>query len=152
MRQNIVKIPKIGIVHGSRFGSCSCGFPNKEGIPCDHMVAITKAGRIQNLSRVELMPFWHTRAQWQLQFPKDEVYKADITWANIKKTAHANEQMRYCPTWSAPKKKGRPKTNVWKLGIADHIKLAGAKRTKKKHNVAHCHRRGTRGGRLYSSL
>jgi len=100
------------------------------------MVAITKACRIPNLSRVELMPFWHTRAQWQLQFPKDEVYKEDITWANINKTAHANEQMRYCPTWSAPKKKGRPKTNVRKLGIADHIKLAGAKRKKKKRNAA----------------
>jgi len=70
-----------------------------------------------------------------LQFPKDEVYKADITWANIKKTAHANEQMRYCPTWSAPKKKGRPKTNVRMLGISDHIKQAGAKRMKKKVNV-----------------
>ena len=135
MRQYIVKIPKVGMDHGSRFGSCSCGFPMKEGIPCDHMVAITKAGRIPNLSRVELMPFWHTRAQWQLQFPKDEVYKADITWANIKKTADANEHIRYCPTWSAPNKKGRPKTNVRKLGISDHIKQAGAKRRKKKVNV-----------------
>jgi len=132
MRQYIVKIPKVGKDHGSWFGSCSCGFPKKEGIPCDHMVAITKAGRIPNLSRVELMPFWHTRAQWQLQFPKDEVYKADITWANIKKTADANEHIRYCPTWSAPNKKGRPKNNVWKLGISDHIKQAGAKRRKKK--------------------
>ena len=135
MRQYFVKIPKVGMDHGSWFGSCSCGFPTKEGIPCDHMVAITKAGRIPNLSRVELMPFWHTRAQWQLQFPKDEVYKADITWANIKKTAVANEQIRYCPTWSAPKKKGRPKINVRKLGISDHIKQAGAKRRKKKVNV-----------------
>ena len=135
MRQYIVKIPKVGMDHGSRFGTCSCGFPMKEGIPCDHMVAITKAGRIPNLSRVELMPFWHTRAQWQLQFPKDEVYKADITWANIKKTADANEHIRYCPTWSAPNKKGRPKTNVRKLGISDHIKQAGAKRRKKKVNV-----------------
>ena len=81
------------------------------------------------------MPFWHTRAQWQLQFPKDEVFKADITWPNMKKTADANELIRYCPTWSAPNKKGRPKTNVRKLGISDHIKQAGAKRRKKKNNV-----------------
>ena len=81
------------------------------------------------------MPFWHTRAQWQLQFPKDELFKADITWANIKKTADANEHIRYCPTWSAPNKKGRPKNNVRKLGISDHIKQAGAKRRKKKDNV-----------------
>jgi hypothetical protein len=70
-----------------------------------------------------------------LQFPKDEVFKADITWANIKKTADANEHIRYCPTWSAPNKKGRPKNNVRKLGISDHIKQAGAKRRKKKDNV-----------------
>ncbi len=81
------------------------------------------------------MPFWHTSAQWQLQFPKNEVFKADITWANIKKTADANKHIRNCPTWSAPNKKARPKTNVRKLGISDHIKQAGAKRRKKKDNV-----------------
>ena len=43
--------------------------------------------------------------------------------------------MRYCPTWAAPKKKGRPKKNVRKLGISDHIKQGGAKRRRKKKNV-----------------
>ena len=49
MRQYIFKIPKVGMDHGSWFGTCSCGFLKKEGIPCNHMVAITKAGRIPNL-------------------------------------------------------------------------------------------------------
>ena len=48
------------------------------------------------------MTYWHTRAQW-LQFPKDIVYKSDITWANIKNSAFADTQMKYCPGWAAPK-------------------------------------------------
>jgi hypothetical protein len=40
-----------------------------------------------NITRVELMPFWYTRAQWQLQYPKDVVYKMDVTWSKIKKSA-----------------------------------------------------------------
>jgi hypothetical protein len=47
------------------------------------------------------MTYWHTRAQW-LQFPKDIVYKSDITWA-IKNSAFADTQMKYCPGWAAPK-------------------------------------------------
>ena len=62
-------------------------------------------------------------------------YKADISWANFKKTVVANEQIRYCPTWSAPNKKGRPKNNERKLGISDHIKQGGAKRRHQNVNV-----------------
>ena len=73
--------------HGSKFESCTYGFPRKEAIPCNHMVAIVKKGAVPNITRVKLMPFWYTQAQWQLQYPKDVVYKSDITWANIKKSA-----------------------------------------------------------------
>ncbi len=55
-REYVVKIPREAQEHRSRFGSCTCSFPKKEGIPCDHMVAIVKAGRIPNMSRVTLMP------------------------------------------------------------------------------------------------
>jgi hypothetical protein len=58
-----VEIPKEGLVHGSCFGTCTCGFPTKEGLPCDHMVSIVKVGLIPNLARVQIMPFWYTRAQ-----------------------------------------------------------------------------------------
>ena len=79
MREYIVVLPKMPLDHDSWFGSCICGFPRKGAIPCNHMVAIVKQVAVPNLTRVELMPFWYTRAQWQLQYPKDVVYKLDIT-------------------------------------------------------------------------
>jgi hypothetical protein len=53
--------------------------------------------------------------------PKDAVYKAEVTWATIKKSAIGDDQVRYCPSWVAPRKKGRPKKDARKLGIADHV-------------------------------
>jgi hypothetical protein len=74
------------------------------------------------------MPFWYTCAQWQLHYPKDVVYKSDITWANIKKSAAPDILMKICPNWAAVKKKGHPKKDARKLGVADHIKQVVAKR------------------------
>ncbi len=85
------------------------------------MVAIAKCGAIPNLTRMGIMPFWYTHAQWQLQFPKDAVYKAEVTWATIKKSAIGDDQVRYCPSWVAPRKKGHPKNDARKLGITDHV-------------------------------
>ena len=39
--------------------------------------------------------------------------------------------MKYCPSWAAAKKKGRPKNDARKLRIADHIKQGVAKRRRK---------------------
>jgi hypothetical protein len=69
-REYTVIIPKTDTV-GSRFGKCICEFPNKEGIPCDHMVAVSKLGRINGLTRVAVMPHWYTIAQWCNQFPEN---------------------------------------------------------------------------------
>jgi hypothetical protein len=35
---------------GSRFGSCTCGKPTNDGVPCKHMVAIVKTSKIKGLS------------------------------------------------------------------------------------------------------
>jgi hypothetical protein len=48
-REYIMIIPKSDTL-GSRFGKCMCGFPKKKGIPCQHMVAIQKLGRIDGLT------------------------------------------------------------------------------------------------------
>jgi hypothetical protein len=53
MREYVVIIPKVGSDHGSQFGSGTCGFPKKEGIPCNHMVAIVKLGAVANLTMVD---------------------------------------------------------------------------------------------------
>jgi len=130
-REYIIVLLKMPLDHGSKFGSCICGFPRKKAIPCDHMVAIVKQGAVPNITRVELMPFWYTRAHWQLQYPKDVVYKSDITWANIKKSAAPDILMKYCPSWAAAKKKGHPKKDARKLGIVDYVKQGVVKRHQK---------------------
>jgi hypothetical protein len=127
-REYIVVLPMMTLDHGSKFGSCTCCFPTKEGIPCDHMVDKVKQGVVPNLTRVELMPFWYTCAQWQLQYPKDVVYKSDITWSKIKKSAAPGILMKYCPSWAAAKKKVHLKKDAQKLGIRDHVKQGVAKR------------------------
>jgi hypothetical protein len=135
MREYKVEIPKEGLVHGSRFGTCTCGFPTKEGLPCDHMVSIVKVGLIPNLARVQIMPFWYTRAQWRLQFPQDTVCRMDVTLASIKKSGRKDLLMSYCPSWVAPRKKGRPKKEVRKLGIADHVEQGVGKKRHRNKDV-----------------
>jgi hypothetical protein len=66
-----------------------------------------------------------------LQYPKDVVYKSDITWAKIKKSGCPDILMKYCPSWAAPKKKGHPKKDARKLGIVDYVKQGVAKRHRK---------------------
>ncbi len=44
-REYSVNLPK-SVTLGSRFGKCTCGFPKKKGIPCQHMVAVSKLGSI----------------------------------------------------------------------------------------------------------
>jgi hypothetical protein len=68
------------------------------------------------------------------------VYKAEITWANIKKSAIANDHVRYCPSWVAPRKKGRPKKETRTLGIADHVQQGvqkGIKKSRRQNTVVH---------------
>jgi hypothetical protein len=89
-----------------------------------------KSGAIPNMTNVDLMPYWYTRAQWQLQFPKDFVFRFDCTWKKIKETSSFDGRIHYCPGWAAGGKKGRPKKNARKLGISDHIQQAAKKRHK----------------------
>jgi hypothetical protein len=42
---------------GSRFGSCTCGKPTKDGVPCKHMVAIVKTSKIEGLNRIQIMSY-----------------------------------------------------------------------------------------------
>jgi hypothetical protein len=41
---------KEGQIRGSRFGSCTCGYPKKVGMLCNHMVEIVKVGAIATLT------------------------------------------------------------------------------------------------------
>ena len=69
-----VTIPKTP-THGSHFGTCTCGVPKRDGIPCEHMVMMAKAGVIQEewFTRLSIMPYWLTAAHWRQQFPQSIV-------------------------------------------------------------------------------
>ncbi len=46
---------------GSHFGTCTCGVPSKEGVPCKHMVAIVKSTMFEGMKRTDIIPeVWST--------------------------------------------------------------------------------------------
>ncbi len=137
-REYSVVIPKEGQIHGSRFGTCTCGYPKKEGVPCNHMVAIVKVGAIATLTQVAIMPDWFTKAQSRLQFPKEVTCATHITLNSIKTNSGPTDHLKYCPAWTAGQKKGQPKKQQQWLGITNHIKDSAKKRrtTRKKRKEA----------------
>ena len=95
---------------GSCFGGCSCGGPNVSGMPCHHMIAVVKSGRVAGLNSTNAMPGWWTTKMWRNQYPK-EVKLSSITMNTLTSNYHANKSMRYIPPYAAPRKTGRPKSD-----------------------------------------
>ena len=56
---------------GSFFGECTCGLVRHDAVPCEHMAAVACSSRIAGLTRLNIMPFWWTRKQWQQQLPQE---------------------------------------------------------------------------------
>ena len=136
-RRYTVIIPSDGR-HGSRFGSCTCGLPATDGVPCSHMVVVAKSSLIKGLSRIQIMPYWLTTAHWRAQYPTDLRCHADISIATVKAAHQPDELLVYCPTWSASNKKGRPKKNVREKSVSDHIKDAASKKKRKRRVRMFC--------------
>jgi hypothetical protein len=102
---------------------------SKEGVnPCQHMVAVCKLGRIDGLSRSAIMPHWYTTAQWRNQFPKNSYIDTHQTLKSIKANSTPHDDLRYCPNWLGPQKKGRPKKEKRKKSIADYVKQSAKKK------------------------
>jgi hypothetical protein len=55
--ENKVIIP-VEEMRGSRFGTCTCGKPKTDGVPCRHMVVIAMSLKIKGLTRTHIMPYW----------------------------------------------------------------------------------------------
>ena len=103
-----VKIPNQPF-KGSRFGTCTCGFPMMMGVPCMHMVVALKSGTVDGLNENNFMPTWWMIYQMRLQYPVDLVIKADMDIASLMSEGVADSHIRYCPPGVAPRKSGRPK-------------------------------------------
>ncbi len=120
-------IPKSDTL-GSRFGKCTCGFPKKEGIPCQHMMAVSKLGRIAGLTRAAVMPHWYTTAQWCNQFPEKTYIDTQQTLQSIKTKSTPHDKLGYFLNWLGSQKKDRPKKDKHRKRIADHIEQSAKKK------------------------
>jgi hypothetical protein len=85
------------------------------------MVAIVKASKIEGLSRIQIMPYWLTSAHWQAQYTADVICRTDDLMNAVKTTSNPEDDLRYCPAWTAGNKKGRPKKNIRQKSVIDLI-------------------------------
>jgi hypothetical protein len=70
--------------------------------------------------------------QWRNQFPENTYINTHIMLKLIKANSTPQDDIRYCLTWEGPQKKGRPKKEMCRKSIADHIKQSA----KKKHRTS----------------
>ncbi len=113
---------------GSRFEKCTRGFPKIKGIPCQHMVATQKLGRIDGLTRAAVMPHWYTTAQWCSQFPENTCIDTQQTLKSIKVNSTPHDDLCYCPNWLGPQRKGHSKKDKCKMSIADYVQQSAKKK------------------------
>ncbi len=120
---------------GSRFGSCTCGKPTKDGVPCKHMVAIVNASKIKGLSRIQIMPYWLTSDHWQAQYTADVYCRTDVSMNAIKATSNPEDDLCYCPAWTAGNKKGQPNKNIHQKSVIDLIEESSNNKRKRRRKI-----------------
>ncbi len=123
---------------GTRFGSCTCGKPNTDGIPCKHMVVVAMSSKIKGLTRMHVMPYWWTTQHWQDQYAMEVNCRTDISLNTVKSNTRANDTLRYVPAWLAPKKKGRPNRNVREKSVMDLIEESAKKKKRTRRIKLYC--------------
>jgi hypothetical protein len=117
-RKHTVSIPKEP-TRGLYFGKCTCGLVTRDAVPCEHMAAVVCSSRIAGINRRNIMPSWWTTTQWQEQFPQDVRAQFYTNMEVIRDNYEADDSMRYCPSWSAPNKAGRPSKGKRKLSALE---------------------------------
>jgi len=108
-REETVTIPKEP-VNGSYFGKCTCGAPQTDAVPCEHMSVIAVSAVIRpHITPMNIMPIWWKRSQWRLQLPLETCPEAKITIKSVKEGRLPDYSLRLCPDWTTGSKPGRPK-------------------------------------------
>ena len=114
----------------SYFGTCTCGVPKVDGIPCVHMIAVVKSNRIEGLNESNIMPYWYHTSHWRKQYPEgSNVGAGNITLSILRETHRPAKDYKLCPGISAPRKGGRPK-KVQRLKSAMEVALENKKKQK----------------------
>ena len=135
LAQNHTVIISKEATRGSFFGECTCGLARRDAVPCEHMAAVVCSSRIAGLTRLNIMPFWWTRKQWQQQLPQEVTSFCCANMEEIRANYVADDFVRYCPSWSAPKKPGRPSKGKRKLS---GLEIAQGKKKKPRPLTRFC--------------
>jgi hypothetical protein len=67
------------------------------------------------------MPYWLTSAHWQAQYAADVYCRTDALMNAIKATSNPEDDLCYCPAWTAGNKTGWPKKNIRQKSVIDLI-------------------------------
>jgi hypothetical protein len=81
------------------------------------------------------MPYWLTTAHWQAQYPENLYCRTEITMKSVQAMSNPEDDLRFCPSWSGAKKKGRPKKNERIKSVMDHIKESTKKKRKRQVRI-----------------
>ena len=127
----VVRLPKEERL-GSRFGSCICGKPAKDGIRCQHMVVFCQVICWEWIDQDWNYAYWLTTAHWQAQKPWNLYCRTEITMKSVQAMSNPEDDLRFCPSWLAAKKKGRPKKNERIKSVTDHIEESAKKKRKRR--------------------
>jgi hypothetical protein len=85
------------------------------------------SSKINGLTRIQIMPYWLTTAHWQAQYAMEVNCPTIESIHAVRGTSTKDELLRYCPSWTAARKKGRPKENEREKSVVDHIAESGKK-------------------------
>jgi hypothetical protein len=96
--------------NGSFFGTCTCGVPRVDGLPCQHMIAVCKSGRIEGLDESNVMPYWWHTSHWRKQYPQGMSVGCNFSIDTLR-AGEQDKKYKLCPAISGPKKTGRPKSD-----------------------------------------
>ena len=134
--ERTVKIAKDQI-NNLTFGTCLCGVPQVDLVPCIYMTAIAKSRRMNGIAVEDLMPWWWTTRQWCLQLPKDTNVLSNISISSLKEALDTDMKIHYCLDWTATNKTGWPKKGK---RIPSVIEIGGKKRNKKRPYCMWCNK------------
>lgn len=99
------------------------------------------SSKINGLTQIQIMPYWLTTAHWQAQYAMEVNCPTIESIHAVRGTSTKDELLRYCPSWTAARKKGRPKENEREKSVVDHIAESGKKRKRKKRFFCRiCHK------------
>ena len=123
------RIP-VNDTNGSFFGTCNCGVPRVDGLPCQHMIAVCKSGRIDGLNQSNVMPYWWHTSHWRKQYPQGISVGSNFS-IDTMRAGEQDLKYKLYPAISGPSKAGCPKLDKKHKSVMEQA----MEKKKKKHQA-----------------